>query len=296
MMTPTGAKPINTTQPVPTSANPVMRQPAPGTVTPVSGSIFEQSGQALQTGMNTAAGAAAYQPMMVGAQTVNPAMINTGAVNQTTSAYMNPYTQQVTDVTMQQLAEQQAMAMNNLDAQASAAGAFGGSRHGVAMGSTMGEYADAQAQALANLNFQGYTTAQQQAMQQQLANQGAMNTASLANQQAGLTAGLANQSAGLQGANLNLNAANSLGGLSNLGFGQGMAVTNQQAAIGAQEQAMQQAQIDAAMAQYYASIGYPVTSTSQLYPAAQMPTGSTTTGTSTYNPGLFDYMSLGLSF
>jgi hypothetical protein len=29
---------------------------------------------------------------------------------------------------------------------------------------------------------------------------------------------------------------------------------------------------------------------------AQMPTGSTTTGTSTYNPGLFDYMSLGLSF
>ncbi len=240
MMTPT-----QTTQPV-------MAQP----------NVFGTSSGALNTGVGTATGVAGYQPMMV-----TPGSMNT-------QAYMNPYQQQVTDVTMQQMADQQAQAMNTLDAQASAAGAFGGSRHGVAMGESMGQYADAQANALANLNYSGYTNAQNMAMQ----------------------GALANQQAGLAGAGLNLNAANTLGNLSNLGFGQGMAINNQQMTQGAQIQAMNQALIDASKAQYAGFTGQPAQSLAMLLGGAQVPTGSTTTGSQTYNPGLFDFLSLGMSF
>jgi hypothetical protein len=243
MMTSTAtAQPVTTTQPT---------------------NVFQQSAGALNSGIGTATGVAGYQPMMI-----NPA-----AVNANTQAYMNPYTGAVIDTTMQGLADQQAVAMNNLDAQASAAGAFGGSRHGVAMGETAGQYADAQAEALANLNYQGYTTAQNAAMQ----------------------GALANQQAGLAGAGLNLDAANTLGNLSNLGFGQGMAINNQQSMQGAQIQAMNQALIDAAKMQYAGFTGQPNQQLAMLLGGSQVPTGNTQTGSQSYNPGLFDYLSLGMS-
>ena len=53
---------------------------------------------------------------------------------------MNPYTQNVIDRTQQDIMRQQQLAEQNLGAQATAAGAFGGSRHGVAQGVLGGEY------------------------------------------------------------------------------------------------------------------------------------------------------------
>ncbi len=56
------------------------------------------------------------------------------------AAFQTPYTQNVINRTQQDIARQQAMSMNDLGAQATAAGAFGGSRHGVAQGVMAGEY------------------------------------------------------------------------------------------------------------------------------------------------------------
>jgi hypothetical protein len=186
------------------------------------------------------------------------------------NAYMNPYQQQVIDTTMNGLADQQARTMNDLDAQASAAGAFGGSRHGVAMGTTNAGYADAQAETLANLNAANYTQA-----------------ANL-----GMTAAGANQNAELVGANLNLNAAGQLGNLSNLGFTQGMTINGQQAAYGAQQQAAAQQLIDAAKEQYSGFTGAPAQSLAALLAGMSGVPAGGGTSTTTSTPGATDFLSI----
>ena len=90
-----------------------------------------------------------------------------GGYDRTTGAdvqnYLNPYMDTITDG----LARQASIAANGNDAQAAAAGAFGGSGWGLLRGETQRGYADAQAQALA----QGYNTAQQAAMSENQAAQ-----------------------------------------------------------------------------------------------------------------------------
>jgi hypothetical protein len=215
--------------------------------------------------------------------------------------------------------------MNNLDAQASAAGAFGGSRHGVAMGETNRGYADTQASTLAGLNSANFQQAQQAGMfdagvrnqnsQFNAANQNATNQFNSANDMTmnqfnasgrnnmnqfnasnNLQAQGMNQQAGLAGQNLNMAAAGQLGNLSNLGFGQGMQINNQQAQQGAQQQALQQALMNAAMQQFGGFTGAPAQSVAQLLGGVGgVPYGTTGTNRTTNQPGLFDYLSLGLS-
>lgn len=99
---------------------------------------------------------------------LNSAMGLMGGYDKTTGAdvqgYLNPYMDTITDG----LARQASMAGNANDAQAAAAGAFGGSGWGLLRGETQRGYADAQAGALA----QGYNTAQQAAIGE---NQAAQN-------------------------------------------------------------------------------------------------------------------------
>lgn len=247
--------------------------------------VFQGSANALNAGTNTAMGVATYQPSMTNPQTAQTQTVAGTNLN----PYMNPYQQSVIDTTMNGLADQQAMTMNNLDAQASAAGAFGGSRHGVAMGTTNQGYADTQASTLANLNSANYNNAQQMAMYDtgQL-NQGAQFNAGL-----NFQGQVANQQAGLAGAGLNLNAANSLGNMSNLGFGQGMAINNQQMQQGAQQQASMQALIDAQKQQYQGFTNSPQNSLAmQLAALGGVPYNQSQTQTQT--PGLFDFLSLGV--
>ena len=229
--------------------------------------VFTGSANALNAGNTAAYNASVYQPMMVQPTTVAGTSLN---------PYMNPYQNQVIDTTMSGLADQQAQTMNTLDAQASAAGAFGGSRHGVAMGTTNQAYADTQAATLAGLNSANYNNAQQMAMY----DTGQQNQAMYAN-----------QNAGLAGANLNLNAAGQLGNLSNIGFGQGMAINNQQMQQGAQQQAQAQAIIDASKAQYAGFTGAPSQSlAAMLAGVGGVPYGQSQTTTQT--PGATDYLSL----
>ena len=261
--------------------------PQPMTAGPYAqgGNVFNQSAGALTDATNAAYNAANYQPTNVYAPQAQTATVATTSLD----PYMNPYTQAVTDQTMQQLAEQQQMALNDVGAQASAAGAFGGSRQGVVEGATYDAYAQAQAQALADLNSQNFTQAQNAAMY----DTSQINAGNQFNVNNSLAAQVANQNAGLQGAGLNLNAAGQLGALSQTGFDQGNAIIGQQSSQGALMQGINQMLIDAAKGQYAGFTGAPNQSLQQLLSATGVPTGSSTTQTQT--PGLFDYLTLGLN-
>jgi hypothetical protein len=120
----------------------------------------------------------------------------------------------------------------------------------------------------------------------------AQNQAALANQQTAMQAQLANQQAGLQGQQARLSAANQLANTANLGFGMVRDVRSDLAAAGAQQQAVQQALINAAQQQYAGYTGAPQQALqTQLGAFAGSQTGEQTQ-TATRQPGLFDYLSL----
>ena len=231
--------------------------------------VFQQAA-AGQTGamMGTAAGMG-YAPQQVQAGTM---------ANVDMNQYMNPYTQQVINTTMQDLESQRQMQQRQMGAQAQRAGAFGGSRHGVSESLTNLGFGQQMANTAANLRQQGYAQAQNIA-QQDLARQ--------------MQAGLANQGAGLQGAQLRLGAAGQLGNLAQGAFGMGQSVQQNLQQQGALQQAQQQAIIDAIRQQYQGyqqqperSLGYMATAIG----AAPVPQTQTTQK----QLGLFDYLGAGI--
>ena len=268
---------------------------------PAGPNVFDQSALALERATRGARGAMNYDPTMV-----NPASANISNAGLSTlggsnlSQYMNPYQQSVIDTTMNGINQDQMMAQNNLDAQASAAGGFGGSRHGVAMGTQAGEYADTKAGTLAGLNSQNFQQAQQGAMfdagmanNMSQFNTGQTNAGNQFNAGLNQQGQIANQNAGLAGAGLNLAGSAGLGNLSNLGFSQGMQINGQQATYGAQQQQLSQDIMDAAMAQWAGFTGAPAQSAGILAGGAgSVPYGTSGTNTTTSEPGLMDYYSL----
>jgi len=231
------------------------------------GNVFQQSAQGMRSAGQAAQNATTYQPMNVGNNTVAGANLN---------QYMNPFQQQVIDASMSGLDRQRQMAQTGIGAQAQAAGAFGGSRHGVAQAETNRGFADVAGQTLAGLNMQNFTNAQQ------------MGQFDAGQRQA---AQMANQQAGLAGANLRMGAAGTLGNLANLGFGQGMQVQNQQANMGAQQQQLMQALINAQRGQFAGFAGAPQQSVGgQVGAIGGMNYGNTQT--QTMKPGLFDFLTL----
>jgi hypothetical protein len=116
-----------------------------------------------------------------------------GAPTQTQlDAYMNPFQQSVIDATMSELNKQGQLAQSQLATQAQQAGAFGGSRFGVAQGELGEGLQDARARALAQLNLQNYGQAQA-GVQNQLERERALalGIAGLGGQQAQLGQGMA---------------------------------------------------------------------------------------------------------
>lgn len=209
------------------------------------------------------------------------------------SAYMNPYTQQVIDQSMADLERQRQMQTNNLGFAAGKAGAFGGSRHGVAEALTNEGFARQGAQMAAGLRQQGYGQALQSAGQDVgFMNQagqfgaGAQNAASLANAQMGTQVSLANQNAGLQAAQLNMNAANQLGNLGNLGFTQQRTINQDMFNQGLAQQQMNQNLINSAMQQYQNWQSFPSNSLGYLGTAlGGMTTPTSTTTSPNYSMG-----------
>lgn len=174
-------------------------------------------------------------------------------------AFMNPFTQGVVNTSMDALNRARQMSMNDLGAQATAAKAFGGSRQGVAEAETNRNFFDQAGQMASNLYNTGFNTALGAAQQQQ----------------------------GLQ-----LNAANQMGNLANLGFGFGTQLTNQQLQQGNQQQAMMQALIDAAKGQYAGFTGAPTASLQLPLAALGASNMGQQTTTETQKRGLFDYLTL----
>ena len=295
-------------------------------------------------GMGTAMGMA-YNPSQVGvagqSATVTPNNVTgtnvTGTnvtpqslANTNLSAYTNPFDDAVVKANEADILRGANMGLNTLQGQAQAAGSFGGSRHGIAMGEIGRDTLSQLAQASAGLRQAGYQNAQNAAfqdignnfqgqlanqannlqaqgmnqgnnLQAQLANQSANMQGQLANQQAGmgdisnqLQADLANQQAGLAGAQQRLGAANQLGQLSNLGFGMGQTVNRNLATQGAQQQALQQALFDAARKQYQGFVNHPAQGLGYVTGALNAnPVSTPQTVTQTKTPGLFDYLTLG---
>lgn len=285
---------------------------------PTQPNIFQQSAGAYTNAINAANAAAAYQPQSVAAERVGTtfgytpdtvaAQTALGGIQQ----YFNPYEQQVVDLSLADLERQRMMQMAQMGAQASAAGAFGGSRQGVAQALTNEAFANQGGQLAAQLRQQGFTTAlgasQQDVanqMQAALANQAARAAqeqfaqgtrlqAQQANQQAAAQAAQANQAAALQAANLRASAASQLGNLSQTGFNMGQSITQQQMQQGAMQQAINQALIDAGRNQYAGFTGAPTQSLSATLAALGGANMGQQTTTATQKPGLFNYLSLGL--
>lgn len=303
----------------------------------------------------------------VGQQNASPQVMAQQLLNANINAYQNPYTDQVIKANETDILRGANMGLNMLGTQAQAAGGFGGSRHGIAMGEMGRGVAAELAQSSAGLRQAGYQNAQamagqdiannfqsqmanqqggqfdvntnmqrqlanqsaglqasqanqqnalqaqgmnqQYGMQGQLANQGNALQAGLANQQAGmqgqlanqsagqqdiqnqLQASLANQNAGLQGNQLRLGAANQLGQTANLGFNMGQTVNNNLAMQGAQQQAMQQALMDAAKQQFQGYSNQGANSIGYVNQAlGQTPNVGTTTKQETKQNGIFDYL------
>lgn len=201
-----------------------------------------------------------------GLTTARGTQFDPGTLAQTNlQQYQNPYTQQVIDASTRDIMRGAQMGLNELGAQASAAGAFGGSRHGVAMGELGRGTAEELAQMTSGLRQQGFTQAQQMA-QQDIQNR-------------------------LSAQQQRLGAAGQLADISNLGFGMGQTVQQGLAQQGAMQQALQQQLIDQAKAQYAGYTGAPASSLGYVSQAlGATPTVGTTT--TAKQPGLFDYLTL----
>lgn len=265
-----------------------------------------------------------YDPQQVAAQAA------LGGIQQ----YFNPYEQQVIEGSMGDLERQRMRQMAQMGAQATAARAFGGSRQGVAQALTNEAFAQQGGQLASQLRAQGFQTAlgasqqdvanqlqaslanqgafarsqefgQSTTLQAQQANQAAALQAAQANQAAraaaaqfgqstGLQAQLANQSAGLSAAGLRAGAAGQLGGLSQQGFNMGQNITQQQMQQGAMQQAINQALISAGQNQYGGFTGAPGQSLNATLAALGGANMGQQTQTITQQPGLFNYLSLGL--
>lgn len=181
-------------------------------------------------------------------------LFNQAAAGPNIGQFMNPYTSMVTGQALQDLNRQRQMAVNETGAAATRAGAFGGSRHGVAEALTNTGFAQQGANMFANLQQQGFNTALNAAQNQQ-----------------NIQSGLAGQ-----------------------GFGFAQSIADRQAQQGMAQQALNQALIDAAKGQHTGFTGAPTTALQPLMGAlGAVPVPTSQTQTTTSKPGLFDYLTAG---
>lgn len=208
--------------------------------------VYQQASQGLTGAMNVAASQAAPRA---------------GGFAAGMGQYFNPFEDQVVGNLARDTGRMMQMGANQLGAQASSAGAFGGSRHGIAQGQMMGDAMRNFQNQAGQLRMGGYN----QAVQNRFADEQAR-----------------------------LNAAGQLGNLSQQGFNMGQSLNQQSFQQGLAQQAMNQALIDAARQQYAGFTGAP--SQSLQYTTAALgatPTPTSQSQTTSRNPGLFDYLTMG---
>jgi hypothetical protein len=111
---------------------------------------------------------------------------------QSAQDYMSPYQQNVTDIQKQEAVKDYSRQLPGMGAQASGAGAFGGTRHALVAAEGQRNLQNQ----LGGIQAAGSQNAYQNAQQQFNADQARRQQAQMSNQQAGLTTGQANLSWG----------------------------------------------------------------------------------------------------
>lgn len=262
-----------------------------------------------------------------------PANIS-GSIANNMNDYLNPFYNKVLKSALGQLSDQRDVSLNQIGANATSAGAFGGSRQGIVEGQVYSDYGKQAADLAANLQTQNYQqalAASQTAMGMQL-DRGATltglqtnadlntnaNNANLAMQLAALkpstylqgygtgetaaqgAAGLNfNQQLAANGQNYQqrFNAAQGLGSLGNVYYGVGNDITDRQTQQGDVTQQIMQSILSGGANQFSQFLNSPYQSMNLMQALLSGdPRSMNTTGTATqsYQPGFFDFLSLGM--
>lgn len=205
-----------------------------------------------QTAMTGYGGLDFGAPAFAQAADVYGTIASEGLSPERIQSFMSPYTQNVIDATMRDIGRQRDIAINEAGTAATRAGAFGGSRHGVAEAETQRAFAEQAADTAARLREAGYTTA------------AGMAQADIAQRMAAAQGGMATAGAGLQQQLTGLGA---------------------QMAAGDVERALGQQGLDALYEQYMLQQQYPLTQFGVLTGAAgAIPSGYGTTRTVERDP------------
>ena len=215
--------------------------------------------------------------------------------------YMNKYDRQVINRATRDMNRARQMTQNDIGASATAAGAFGGSRHGLVEAENNRNFARATGDMAANMRQQSFMNAQNMAnedIRNQMAgqglNMGALN--SIGGQRLNV-AGMGTENnqfnaSNQMGANqMGMNAASQLAGLSGDAFGRANYINNNMMSNGTMQQSLMQSVIDAAKGQYAGYAGAPTEALNAPLAALGV-TPSVGSQTTSQKPGLFNYLSL----
>jgi hypothetical protein len=182
--------------------------------------------------------------------------------------YQNPFENQVMGAFQDDLARQTAIQQSANQARAAGSGAFGGSRHGLVEAQTNEAAQRNLGQFSAGLRSQGFNTAAQLS-NQDIQNRLAAGTGLFAG--AGLSSGIAGQQ-----------------------FGMGQDIADQQWRQGMLQQGMNQMLLDDARGMFNQYVNQPQNLLDLRSSAASLsPLNQAQSQSSSYTPGLFDYLSLG---
>lgn len=246
--------------------------------------VNQAAAGALQQAMGATQQGLGFTPMGIRPTAYRPSQI----AGTSLAPYTNPYESQVVQQTMRDIGTAQEQALNLQGAQAQRAGAFGGSRQGIAEAETRIGYGQQALDAASRLRQQGYQTALGLAGQ----DVGAQTAAAQYAAQQRASAQAQNLAAQQAAMGTRLGAAQQLAGLGQQAFGTGQAIQQQQMQQGLLQQMLQQSLIDAAKAQYAGYTGAPSAALgAPLAALGASPVPQTTTQTK--QPGLFDYLRLG---
>jgi len=200
---------------------------------------LQQGSQALGTGI---------EALGTGLGTIGSAISQTGQADFTPTSYqqfMDPYTESVIAAQQADIARQGQMQQNQLGGTAVGAGAFGGSRQGIAQAEIARNVMDQQARTGSQLRSQGFAQAQNLAQQQA---QQQLKQAQLTGQ-LGQTTGALGQSIGQLGT--------ATAGLGQLGQQMGVQDVNSLLGVGALQQGQDQKSLDVARANTLAQQALP---------------------------------------
>ena len=213
------------------------------------------------------------------------------------SPYLNPYQSGVVNATLGQLAQLNANQLLNTNQGATASGAFGGSRSGVADALTNQYDMQAAAPVIAGLNAQGFNTALNAAGQ----DAATLNNVAMFNSGQNVTAQQGSIANALAAQGMGLNAANVLASLANQGYGLAAAQGGLLGSVGQQQQVQDQSVLTNAYNAWLAQQGQNaqaqnlLNSSLGLIPLQQTTNTSTTgnssgTSQSSSSPGLIDIL------